>query len=206
VFLSDNGGAAERPMISEAGAVLGSRTSYEGYGTQWAWLSCSPFRRYKRFVNEGGVSTPCIIAWPAGIEESRQSKFVHGPAHLIDLLPTCLELASVKHTGQWKGHASPAPEGVSLLSALRTGELRRDVPLFWEHEGNRAVRRGPYKLVAEYGKGWQLYDLSVDRAEQDDLAQRLPQIVREMVGLYDAWAQRCGVEPWSKALGKGMAR
>lgn len=202
MFLSDNGGAAERPSLSEAGAAIGSRTSYEGYGTQWAWLSCTPFRRYKRFVSEGGISTPCIIAWPAGIAESRQSKLIHGPAHLIDLLPTCLELASVKHTGQWKDRAVPAPEGETLLPALRTGEVHRKVPLYWEHEGNRAVRRDHFKLVAEYGKSWQLYDLREDRAEQHDLAERFPQTVREMVDLYDAWARRCGVESWSKALGK----
>lgn len=202
VFLSDNGGAAERPLVSQPGAVLGTRESYEGYGTQWAWLSCSPFRRYKRFVNEGGVSTPCIVTWPAGIARAREGKLVDSPAHLIDLLPTCLELAHFRYAGRWKDSAAPGPEGTSLLPALRGEELQRDAPLFWEHEGNRAVRRGHWKLVAEHGKDWELYDLRTDRAELHDLAARSPETVHELAALYDAWARRCGVKPWSQALGK----
>ena len=121
-------------------------------------------------------------------------------------MATCVDLAGATYPSTFKGHAITPLEGVSLRPAFNGQPLARTQPLFWEHEGNRAVRSGPWKLVAKHPGDWELYNLDQDRSEQTNLAQQQPARVKELSALYEAWAKRVGALPWSRvnpANGKG---
>jgi arylsulfatase len=195
LFLSDNGGAAENPNKSKPGAVTGTRESYVGYARPWATVSNTPFRLHKIRVHEGGISAPAIAYWPGVLKN--EGSLVRDPAHLIDVMATVVDVTGAAYPKERGGIRIPPMEGTSLLPVLR-GEMLAERALYWEHEGHRAVRRGRWKLVAEHGKPWELYDLSADRAEAKDLARAEPARVRELEALYQTWATRCGVEPWPR--------
>lgn len=195
-FFSDNGGAAEDPNRSLPGAVLGTRESYEGYGIRGAHVSSGPFRKTKKFTHEGGIASPLIIAWPAGIPRSRRGTLVHEVAHITDIMPTCLALGGAAWPGQWNGAPALPPEGVSLAPLFRGRSLHRAHPLCWEHEGHRALRDGKWKLVASFDEPWELYNMTADRTESKDLAASRPRTVRKLSAAYEAWANRVGVKPW----------
>ena len=135
--------------------------------------------------------------WPAG--KLNNGAIVRAPSQLTDVLPTILEATQVPYPDNYKERAVPKYEGCSLLSALR-GDTPTDHPLFWEHTGNAAIRQGRWKLVREYPQPWELYDMDTDRAETKDLAAVSPQIVRELVAQWQAWAERVGVVPWENVL------
>jgi arylsulfatase len=199
LFLSDNGGAAEDPHRGEANAPLGSRDSFWGYARPWASVSNTPWRRHKVTAYEGGISAPAIVRWPAGIPESARGRLVREPAHLLDLLPTVLELAGAHYPAT----DARRPEGQSILTMVRGGAGNADRTLCWEHEGNRAIRKGKWKLVMlANGARWELYDIDADRAEGHDLAAERPELVRELSEEYDRWAARCGVAPWAEVASK----
>jgi arylsulfatase len=198
VFLSDNGGAAENPNRSLPGCVLGSRESFEGYGINGAHVSSGPFRKTKKFTHEGGIATPFIVRWPSGIQKSENGKFVNEVAHLIDLMPTFVHLADAKFPSQWNGANTTPLEGIDLSQAFRGHDSTRSKALFWEHEGQRAVRDGKWKLVASFNEPWELHDMEADRTEVKDLSKDHPGIVSQLSGEYDAWAKRVGVKPWPK--------
>ncbi|MDP6071357.1 MAG: arylsulfatase [SAR202 cluster bacterium] len=216
MFLSDNGGCAEflaedsiRPTPSKYSAAPldgrsmqmgnivdlrpGPADTFMSYDLPWANASNTPFRRFKRWTHEGGISTPFILSWPSGQGETGT---VHAPAHVIDIAATCLDAASGVYPTEMNGHDTTPLEGESLLPAMDNHSWRRDRPIFWEHEGSRAVRMGQWKLVAEVGEDWELYDMDEDRTELDNLAESEPTRVREMTRMYDEWADRCGVLPW----------
>ncbi len=206
IFLSDNGacptggplGDADKKR-GDASAVTGSPDSYIAYGSSWANLSNTPFRRYKAEVHEGGIITPLIVHWPAGISDPGALRWQAG--HVIDLLPTALEAAGVDPKAAGGSSAAARTiEGVSLLPAI-AGKPLKNRPLFFEHMGHRAVRDGDWKLVASDGGAWELYDLAKDRTELHDLAAAQPERVKKMARMYDDWARRCQVVPWQK-LGK----
>jgi arylsulfatase len=155
-------------------------------GRGWANLSNTPFRMYKRYTHEGGVATPLIVHWPTGVKA--QGELRHTPSHLIDIAPTCLAAAGLKNEDM---------EGESLLN-LFTKDQQRERTLFWEHEGNRAVRKGDYKLVAIHNTPWELYDMSKDRSELKDLSGIMPKKAEELQSAYEAWAKRVGAMPWDK--------
>ncbi len=203
LFVSDNGGAAEDPHRGHPGAELGSRDSFWGYARPWATVSNTPLRLHKVTAYEGGISTPAIAHWPAGIPAASHGERVSGPAHLIDLVPTFLEVA--KHP--YPVTETMQPEGRSILNMIKGESGANDRTLFWEHEGNRAIRKGKWKLVtlAEAPGGWELYDLDADRIESNNLAAKHPEIVRELSADYDRWAQRCGVVPWTQIAPKRPA-
>jgi arylsulfatase A-like enzyme len=194
LFLSDNGGAAEDPNGSLEGALLGGRDSFEGYGIRGAHVSSGPFRLTKKWVHEGGIATPFIVRWPARVGDDGALR--HEPAHIIDLFPTFLDVAQATMPRSWNERATVSPEGASLLPVLAGGTLPERA-LFWEHEGNRAVRQGRWKLVSQFPGNWELYDLVADRTELQDLAGRYPERVDAMAELYRAWAERAGAQPWS---------
>lgn len=196
LFLSDNGGAVENPARSLPGATLGARDSYAAYGLPGAHVSSGPFRKNKVFTHEGGISAPMIVRWPAGIGGASHGQIVRQTGHLIDILPTCLELAGATFPRTSAGHATTPPEGVSLLPAVRGKPLDRHEPLFWEHEGHRAVRDGKWKLVASFNEPWELYDMEADRTELNDLVKSRPDIAARLAARYEAWAHRVGVKPW----------
>ncbi|MDX2037126.1 MAG: arylsulfatase [Isosphaeraceae bacterium] len=184
------------PMRQGYGVLPGGADTFIAYGEAWAQVGNTPFREYKHWVHEGGISTPLIVHWPSGIAENRRGELDPQPSHLIDIMPTCLELAGATYPKTRAGLAITPQEGVSLLQAWRGKELDRGRPIFWEHEGNRAVCDGRWKLVAKHRGPWELYDIEVDRVERRDLAAREPDRVAKMSAAWKAWAKRVGVRPW----------
>jgi arylsulfatase len=148
-------------------------------------------------VHEGGISTPLIAHWPAGIPATRRNALEPQPGHLIDLMATCVDLAGAAYPKLKDGEAIHPLEGVSLRPAFAGRPLGRREPIFFEHEGNRAVRDGQWKLVAKGPAGaWELYDMAADRTEMNDLAQREATRVRTMIAQWETWAKRAHVLPW----------
>jgi len=195
LFLSDNGGNSESgPEGRYIGQPPGSEDSNVYCGQSWATLENTPFRRYKHFNHEGGISTPLIVHWPARIRGGGQLRAE--PGHLVDLMPTCVELAGAIYPKEFKGKAIVPMEGRSLVPVFDAQPIQRDA-LFWEHEGNAAIRAGDWKLVRLGRNGpWELYDLKADRTEQRDLAILHPQRVKELAAKWDAWAERAQVKPY----------
>src|SRR6185437_12017381 len=172
----------------------GPADTYVAYGRGWANVSNAPFREYKHWVHEGGVSTPLIAHWPNGI--AARGELRRQPGHLIDIMATCVELAGVEYPKSIGDQPITPLEGKSLLPALAGRPIERDA-IFWEHEGNRAVRSGDWKLVAKGPGGpWELYDLTTDRTESNDLSAKHPEKVLELVAKWEAWATRASVLPW----------
>ena len=192
VFLSDNGACAENtareppPPLPDGGPAVKC-----GYGRAWACVSNTPFREYKHWVHEGGIATPAIFHWPAALPP--RPDWVRAPCHLVDLMATLPDL-----TGRPLPLAGrQAPEGVSLLPLLLGGDLPpRAHPLIFEHEGNRALVEGDWKLVAKGPKGpWELYDLAADRNELRNLAAQHPGRVRRMAERWRREAARTHILP-----------
>lgn len=182
--------------VKSGPAVLaGPADSYVGYGEAWANVANTPFREYKHWVHEGGISTPLIVHWPAGIAPAQRGRLEKQPGHIIDLMPTIVELTGARYPTEFNGHRIKPTEGISLTAAFTGRPVTRPNPLFWEHESNRAVRAGRWKLVAQEDRPWELYDMDRDRAEMNDLAARHPERVRELAAAWDAWAARCDVLP-----------
>jgi arylsulfatase len=202
VCLSDNGGAAEDPDGGDHAVPIGDRDSFRGYDRPWATVSNTPWRLHKTTAYEGGISTALIANWPAGIPAQRRGTLVREPADVIDLLPTFLGLAGAAYPA----HGSVKPEGQNILAML-TGALGDTNRVFcWEHEGNRAIRDGNWKLVALGSKKtWELFDLVNDRIEAHNLAGTRPEIVARLSREYDEWAERCGVIPFSQIRAKIQA-
>jgi arylsulfatase len=208
LFLHDNGGNAEGgpPGITQGEGPIGGPQSRVFLGMNWATLNNTPFRRYKHFTHEGGIATPLIAHWPAGIPSSfnpqpeaqanRDRRLVHEPAHLIDLMATAVDLAGAAYPKEYKGHAILPMEGVSLRPAFAGQSLNRQQPIFWEHEGNKAVREGKWKLVQRHKQPWELFDMEADRTEQHNLIKSHPDIAAKLESAYTAWAQRTFVDDW----------
>lgn len=186
------------PMRQGYGVLPGAADTYMGYGRAWANASNTPFREYKHWVHEGGISTPLIAHWPAGIGEPRSGELESQPAHLIDLMPTILQIAGAEYPQTHRGNEIKPVEGISLVPMLAGYEAKRPAPLFWEHEGNRAVRDGKWKLVSKHRGKWELYDMDADRTEMRDLSDDQPERLAEMSRQWQAWADRVGVLPWGK--------
>jgi arylsulfatase len=206
LFLSDNGACAEwdpfgfdvkssPDNVLHRGddlARMGGRDTYHSVGSAWANASNTPWRMYKHYSHEGGISTPCIAHWPAGF--ARRNAFETTPAHLIDLMPTIVAASGAQYPPQFNTRQIPPMAGTSLLPALR-GERLPERTLYFEHEGNRAVREGRYKLVALRGESWKLYDMEHDRTELVDLSARQPQRVESLAKKWDIWAADNHVTP-----------
>ncbi len=183
------------PVRQGPNVMPGPSDTYIGYGRGWANVSNTPFREYKHWVHEGGISTPLIAHWPRGIRAKGLLR--KQPGHLIDIAATLYDLANAKYPAD----ATPL-EGVSLRPTFDNNEqLKRDT-LYWEHEGNRAIRVGNLKLVSKHNQPWELYDLSTDRIESKNLVDQFPQQVKEMIAKYEAYAKRTHVEPWPVAKPK----
>ncbi len=180
----------------------GPADTFIGYGKNWANVSNTPLREYKHWVHEGGISTPLIVHWPSGIEAKNELR--NQPSHLIDLMATCVDVAGAKYPAVYHGNDIQPMEGVSLMPAFRNLPLHRGA-LFWEHEGNRAVRVGDWKAVAkgqakdrELPVRWELYNIVKDRNEERDLAAKRPELLATLTRLWDGYAYRTGVFPCPK--------
>lgn len=200
LFISDNGGAAEDPHRGKRDAPLGSRDSFWGYARPWASVSNTPWKNHKVTAYEGGISTPAIAHWPAGIPKTAQGQFAREPAHLLDILPTLLQLTGASYPAT----EARRPEGQSILPMIQGNPGNPERTFCWEHEGNRAIRKGKWKLVtlANSTAGWELYNIDTDRTESNNLAATHPNVVKELAAEYDRWAERCGVVPWSDLVAK----
>ena len=175
----------------------GGADTYHGYGKAWANVSNTPFREYKHWVHEGGISAPLVAHWPKGIASKLRGKFEHQPAHLIDLMATCVELAGANYPDEVKGKKMVPLQGVSLGPAFSGKKLKRENPIFWEHEGNRAIRIENWKLVAKGSSGeWELYDLDADRSELNNLRETHPERTSQMAEKWEAWAIEANAKPW----------
>ena len=193
LFLRDNGGNAES---GPAGRTVGDPSKADSNwfcGASWAHLQNVPFRKSKHYVHEGGIATPLIVHWPNGIAARNERRAQ--PAHVIDVMPTCLDIAGAVAPATRGGRPVLPPAGTSLVPAFRGEPLDRDT-LFWEHEGNAAVRTGDLKLVRDGRAGtWELYDLAADRTEQHDLAAERPADVAALAARWQDWAARVHAEP-----------
>lgn len=187
------------------GVMPGPADTYIAYGEGWANVSNTPFREYKHWVHEGGISTPLIVHWPAGIDLRRKGKFEHTPSHLIDIMATCVDIAKATYPSEYEGRTISPMEGTSLAPAFKGKSIKRKQPIFWEHEGNRAVRDGKWKLVAKENKDWELYDMEKDRTEMHNLASQKPAKVKELAAMWDAWAARANVLPLGQWRAKALA-
>jgi arylsulfatase len=198
-----------RWVRSGEGVMPGPADTYVAYGRSWANVSNTPFREYKHWVHEGGISTPLIAHWPAGIPSTRNNKLEKQPGHIIDLMATCVDLAGASYPTERNGEKIKPMEGVSLVLALSGKPLNRQQPLFWEHESNRAVREGKWKLVSKADKPWELYDMEADRSETKNLAAQDPERVKTMAAQWEAFAERANVLPlgtWRKPAVKKEER
>ncbi|HSV16032.1 MAG TPA: sulfatase-like hydrolase/transferase, partial [Tepidisphaeraceae bacterium] len=212
IFLSDNGACQEnvRPgwydipeqtrdgepihVGNDPAVAPGPEGAYQSYGPAWANASNTPFRRFKHYTEEGGISAPFIVRWPAAnLQRGRIERDSVGD--VIDLMPTLIEAAGAAYPKTMHGHDVLPEEGQSLLPLFK-GDAPASRTLFWEHEGNRAVRIGDWKLVGPHGEPWRLFNMIEDRTEGHDLSAEHPKKVAELRAAYDAWAARAGVEPW----------
>lgn len=185
------------------GVMPGPADTYVGYGQAWANVSNTPFREYKHWVHEGGISTPLIAHWPAGIAAARRGKLESQAGQLVDIMATCVDVAGAAYPQEHRGQVIKPMEGTSLRPAFAGKALARAKPLAWEHEGNRAIRDGKWKLVAKENGPWELYDIETDRSELHDRAADQPERVKAMSAAWDAWAQRADVLPLGAWRGKG---
>ncbi len=182
LFISDNGASAEqiiRGDMHDPSAAPGSWRSYLCLGPGWSTAANTPFGYHKSWVHEGGIASPMIAHWPAGLADTGTLR--HTPGHFVDLLPTMVELAGGTVTRRWQGKPAPPLAGRSLAGVLTKGAPVEREFLFFHHSGNRAIRVGDWKLVSAGRRGpWELYDLRTDRSEATDLAAKHPDKVREL--------------------------
>jgi arylsulfatase A-like enzyme len=194
MFMSDNGACAFRnnktPDIPP-----GPKGSFHGTGTPWAQASDTPFRRFKQWTHEGGISTPMIAWWPEGI--AKPGRLNHTPGHVIDIMATCLDVAGVEYPAEYQGNAITLLEGTSLAPLLEGRESLAERPIYWEHMGSRALRLGNWKLVMQREvKEWELYNMKTDRTELHDLIDMEPARANEMITMWKTWEQKVGAQPW----------
>jgi arylsulfatase len=206
IFLSDNGACAEwdpngfdtktgpNNILYQGPEIekMGSAETYHSVGSGWANASNTPWRLYKHFNHEGGISSPFIAHWPAGLKSTGVINKDKG--HLVDLMPTILAAAGVSYPASYKGKKTISLPGKSIVPMLN-GSSSEDRILYFEHEGNRAVLEGKWKLVALRGGHWELYDLENDRTELNDLSEKYPKVVGRLNDLWIEWAKENYVTP-----------
>ena len=192
-----------RPLKSGPGVMAGPEDTFVGYGRGWANVSNTPFREYKHFAHEGGISTPLIVHWPNGIDPSRNGSLEHQPGHVIDIMATCADVAGGAYPKTFGEHGIIPVEGVSLRPAFSGKSLERSDALYFEHHLNCAIRDGDWKLVCKGKTGlevkqfaWELYNVKTDRAELQNVADKNPEKVEELLAKWKKWAVRANVQPW----------
>jgi arylsulfatase len=202
LFLADNGGCTEEPGGRDDTQQPGIVSTYTAVGPAWGWAQNTPFRRYKSWVNEGGISTPFIARWPGHVKPDTMTGQM---GHIIDVVPTCLELAGAKPVAEIHGEKTMPLEGSSLASVLAGGTRTPPAELCWEWSGNCAIRHGKWKLVWDTLRkpmAWELYDVEADRTELHNLAGANPDLVKELSEAYVKWATATGRKLPGQAKGK----
>lgn len=206
IFLSDNGACAEWDPNGFDGSTgpnnilyagddiekMGSSKTYHSAGSGWANASNTPWRLYKHYNHEGGISSPLIAQWPAGIK--RSGKIDNNQGHLVDLMPTILAAANVSYPSEFQGRKTISQSGISILPLLQGKQVKKRI-LYFEHEGNRGIQDGKWKMSALRGKDWELYDLEKDRTELNNLASKHKDVVNRLDDLWNTWAKDNYVTP-----------
>ena len=164
-----------------------------GYGSGWANACNTPWRLYKHYNHEGGISSPLIVHWPKGLK-AKPGSITPQPGHVIDIMATCADVAGAKYPAELNGQKILPAEGRSLLPVFDGKPIQRDF-LAWEHEGNRALRAGQWKLVSLHDGPWEFYDIVADRTELNNLAAQYPERVKSVAEQWEAWARRTQVLP-----------
>ena len=193
LFLSDNGGSSESVTsrgLHNSSIPIGARGSYAAYREPWAHVSNTPLKKYKQWVHEGGIATPMIAHWPAVIAPG---SFEKTPAHVIDIMATCLDIAGIANPESTQTPSDKTPDGNSLLPVFKNEDFNRSQPIYWEHLGNKAIMVNNWKLVAAKDGPWELYNLDNDRSEQKDLSSEMKTKVDSLNDLYVKWAREVGV-------------
>lgn len=200
-FLSDNGACAEFISSGKSKEVNGKQNTFESYRINWANVSSTPFREYKHYTHEGGIATPLIVHWPAGIDKKLNNTFINDYGHITDIMATCIELAKVKYPAQYKGNSITPLEGKSLVPHF-AGKPNNKGAVYWEHEANIAMRDGKWKLVAKtpedavFSKSsLELFDMDADLSEMNNLAAKHPDRVNAMYNSWLKWAKKIGAFP-----------
>ncbi len=204
IFLSDNGASHENNRLRIGGDQLIKQIkalpaddpqSYTSIEYNWANLANTPFKSFKHWEHEGGISTPFIVRYPKMIKAGSINK---QPAHLVDIQATIFDLAGVKYPAAYKGNGINAADGISLKDVFAGKTWKGHEVLYWEHQGNKAVRQGKWKIVSSYPENvWRLFDMDADRTELKDLSQSQPVKLQELVGLYNTWSKQVGVKDWA---------
>jgi len=214
LFLADNGGCAEIlteewsgpyiPTKTRTGepVILGNKPSvepgapntFQSYGIGWANASDTPFRLYKHYVHEGGIASPLIAHWPSRIKT--KDKWRTYPSYMIDIMATIVDICQAEYPKEYKGESIQPMEGHSLDSVFTEDRPMREDSMFWEHEGNRAVRMKNWKLVQRHNHQWELFDMIEDRTETNNLVNSHPELFDELKKQYQNWADRIDVLPW----------
>jgi arylsulfatase A-like enzyme len=203
LFLSDNGGAIGGSVmgfnaLGERGKLelYGTTNSFMSYGLGWANASNTPFRMYKCYVHEGGISSPLIVYWPEKIKEQR-GQLLETPVHITDIMPTLLEASGIKYPDKTEARKLIELPGQSLIPLIgdRPEAFNENRQLFWEHAGNKAIRDGKWKLVQIDEGSWELYNMDEDRCETNNLVKVYPERVKKMEKMYNEWADRAYVNP-----------
>ena len=215
VFTSDNGacfewdpfgfdGKSSNDNTLHRGADLekmGGSSTFHSVGSGWANASNTPWRMYKHFNHEGGIASPGIVHWPEGLKTD-PGLVSAIPFHIIDLLPTALSAAGIDLNSINTRDGSEKLPGRDLISDLHAaGREPAQRKLFFEHQGNRAVRAGRWKLVAFDEHPWELHDFRVDRSEMNDLSAENPDKVKELSAAWEFWARKNHVTPIPLDLG-----
>ncbi len=201
VLISDNGAQGGFTPIGRkrqrSSGPIGSAGSYDYVEQGWAQVSNSPFSYHKGNAHEGGISSPFIAWFPKKIKAGVITK---GTAHLIDLAPTFYDVAGANYPETFNGVKTNVLPGVSLTGLLYSGaELSNQRPIFLERGGNRAVRKGKWKIVSTYpAKDWELYNIETDRGETTNIAKENADVIKELVADYEAWSKANGVENYDK--------
>jgi arylsulfatase len=190
-----------RPVRHGPGVMAGPADTWMSYDDGWANVCNTPFRMYKHYSHEGGISTPFVVSWPNGIEKKLNGGFVDAPSHLIDIMATCVDLSGANYPEKVGEQKIVPMEGISLYPAFQGKKLKRDDGLYFEHHLNSAVRYGDWKLVrtGDRKKGvfdnWELFNMKEDRTELNDLSGKYPEKVKELEERWNAWAERALVYP-----------
>ncbi len=214
LFLSDNGGCAEflaedgwteaypdtsfdgQKVVSGNSPDLtpGPGTTFQSYDVAWSNVSNVPFRMHKSWVHEGGISTPMVAYWPNGIAPGN---VIHQARHVTDIMPTLLDVSGASYPSDFDGHGIQNLDGESLQPLFQNSYAERKQPIFWEHEGNCAMRDGDWKLVREFGKDWELYNMRLDRTELHDRRNSHAPKAEQMIKEFEHWAEQMGVVDWA---------
>ena len=190
-----------RPVKHGPEIMAGADDTFIAYGQSWANVSNTPFREYKHFVHEGGISTPFIVSWPNGINKNLNGHLCHVPAHLIDVMATCVDVSSVQYLQKKEEQDILPMEGISLAPSFQGAIPERKDAIYFEHQLNSAIREGEWKLVrkgvTQIGEfsPWELYHMTEDRTETKNLSGEYPEKVKELGEKWNAWAIRALVFP-----------